>query len=478
MLCSNCGHENPSENRFCGMCGARLDPMAVPQREPVRGSYADLVRERVGAPEKSLAGEPSSEAVLQRIESARLDALRSREPQRRNGNDLEPAASVAPPEPKPQRPRHEKAISGPSFLNLEVPEIPAEGPEDRAKPDQTISGPSFLGLADEGRGYNIDYLLEDEPKESHWRLWLVLIILALFGVMAWLQLRHSGVDMTGLMQRLRQGKLSTTEEQTHPSDVSSDSGATADVAKSPAQNSPAAQNNSSQNDGGAAPVNGSNKAGDQSKNAAQAAADAAKTSDGGADQSKDTAKSDVSADAKSPASATSDSVKQPDKSPENSSAPNPDKSATGSEGNPSATDTAGKNQPTAVAKNTPPKKPAASVEDSEAKAARVRDSQTAGLVASGEKYLYGRGVPANCERAISYLRKASDMGNAKGSSHLGAMYATGQCLPMDRVRAYKYFAQALHQDSSNMYFQRNLEMLWNEMTSEEKQQALARTPAQ
>ena len=118
------------------------------------------------------------------------------------------------------------------------------------------------------------------------------------------------------------------------------------------------------------------------------------------------------------------------------------------------------------------------MEDSEAKAIRARDTQTAGLVASGEKYLYGRGVPANCERAISYLRKAADLGNAKGSSHLGAMYATGQCLPMDRVRAYKYFAQALHQDSSNMYFQRNLEMLWNEMSSEEKQQALARAPAQ
>ena len=472
MLCSNCGHDNPADNRFCGMCGTKLERIAVSQREPVRGTYGDLVRERVGVHQDN--PEPMPQQVSQSGEPPLLEFPPAPEAQRRNGDSLDSLPSTS--EPVPPRPKREKAVTGPSILNLEVPEAPPPGAEPQTGPP--ISGPSFLGLADEAR-YNIDYLLEDEPKESHWRLWLVLIILALFGVMAWLQLRHSGIDVAGLMQRLKQAKLSTTEEQTHPSDVTNENGSSADVAKSPqpTQNAPA-QANTAQNNAAAAPAGGTGNPSDQGKAVTPgqpATPESAKSSESTAAPNQSASKPGVTGDTKSNP-APSDVAKQADNTTET---PAPaSKSAAAADENAPAPDTTTKNQPAAVAKNSPPKKPTASLEDSEAKAARARDAQTAGLVASGEKYLYGRGVSPNCERAISYLQKAADLGNAKGSSHLGAMYATGQCLPMDRVRAYKYFAQALHQDSSNVYFQRNLEMLWNEMTADEKQQALARTPAQ
>lgn len=474
MLCSNCGHDNSNDNRFCGMCGVRLERIPVPQRAHESTGYGDLLRERLGALPEESGSSPmeGDEPRLSEADSLPVKPLAGRESQPRNGDRVETPQSGWPPEPPPaQKPRTQRAVSGTSFLNLEVP---AEPPRE----EQTISGPSFLGLADETR-YNIDYLLEDEPGESHWRLWLVLIILVLFGVMGWLQLRHSGIDVAGLMQRLRQAKLSTTEEQTHPSSVASDAGALdVDKSKQPAQNTPTGQAAN-----GVAPAQppAAVNPGDQGKsaNGTPGATDAAKPPDNAtsADQSKASSqKPDLSSTGKT-SDATGDNAK--DTSAAAKPATATDKAAADADQDAPALDAATKSpKPATTAKNLPPKKPSAALDDSGATSSRSRDGQSGALVLSGERYLYGRGVPKNCERAIADLRKASDMGNSKASSHLGAMYATGECLPLNRVGAYKYFAQALHQDSSNSYFQRNLEMLWNEMSPEEKQQATARTPAQ
>lgn len=481
MLCGNCGHDNPTDNRFCGMCGMRMERIPVPQRESSRPEYRELVRQRIGTPAPEAAdsavgqaarnAEPPKEVISFDPPNGREHASRDdSQGARGNGN------AVEAPAPRSRQ----RAVSGPSFLNLEVP---AEQPRNEERPGQTISGPSFLGLAydrgaREGR-YNIDYLLDDEPKESHWRLWLVLIILGLFGVLAWLQLRHAGVDVAGLMQRLRQAKLGTVQEQTHPTTGSSDAAPVEPDKSSQGTQTPAGQNAGATTAKGATPAADGNQAAGQ-----PGSADATKSADAtakSADQSKSPQQSDVAGKGKAAAGAAPE-LKQPGSENSKSSeqatsdqAAAPEKSSNGDET--SGSTQAAKSDQT-VAKNTKPKKPSATVDNSEARAAREQSAQGAALVATGEKYLYGRGVPQNCERAISYLRKASDMGNAKGSSHLGAMYATGQCLPMDRVRAYKYFAVALHQDSSNQYFQHNLEMLWNEMSPDEKQQATARTPAQ
>jgi TPR repeat protein len=94
------------------------------------------------------------------------------------------------------------------------------------------------------------------------------------------------------------------------------------------------------------------------------------------------------------------------------------------------------------------------------------------LVSNAEKYLYGQGVPQNCDRALVSLRAAADRQSARARSLLGTMYATGHCVPKDLPNAYRWFALASRQQTDNMWIQRNLEMIWREMTPQERQLAM------
>ena len=94
------------------------------------------------------------------------------------------------------------------------------------------------------------------------------------------------------------------------------------------------------------------------------------------------------------------------------------------------------------------------------------------LVADGEKYLYGNGTSENCTLAQKNLRAAAAHGNAKALSMLGAMYATGHCVNRDLPTAYRSFARALHQEPNNDRIQRDLEVLWRQMSADERQAAI------
>jgi len=103
---------------------------------------------------------------------------------------------------------------------------------------------------------------------------------------------------------------------------------------------------------------------------------------------------------------------------------------------------------------------------------RQAPTQPAGaeLVAAGEKYLYGKGVPRNCNQAVTSFNEAAKQQNASAMSHLGAMYATGECVPFNRVQAYQWYSRALSQNRSNTYIEHNLNMLWREMSPQEQAQ--------
>jgi hypothetical protein len=93
-------------------------------------------------------------------------------------------------------------------------------------------------------------------------------------------------------------------------------------------------------------------------------------------------------------------------------------------------------------------------------------------VAEGENYLYGRGVRADCALAQRNLLIGAQHSNAKAQTLLGAMYATGHCVTRDLPSAYRWFAKALQGDPSNSRVQRDLEVLWKQMTPEERQIAI------
>jgi TPR repeat protein len=106
-------------------------------------------------------------------------------------------------------------------------------------------------------------------------------------------------------------------------------------------------------------------------------------------------------------------------------------------------------------------------------AAPAPGSQDADLEAAGERYLYGNGVPQNCARAEMSLRTAAMHGNTKAETVLGTMYATGHCVGRDLPTAYRWFARALHDEPTNSRISEDLQVLWRQMSPQEKQLATA-----
>jgi TPR repeat protein len=96
------------------------------------------------------------------------------------------------------------------------------------------------------------------------------------------------------------------------------------------------------------------------------------------------------------------------------------------------------------------------------------DTSTDNRAALGEQYLYGKGVPANCGRAVTLLRAAADSDDAKAQSLLGTMYATGHCVPQDLTSSYRYLDRALKQQPSNHLLAKNLLSVWDEMSPAER----------
>lgn len=92
-------------------------------------------------------------------------------------------------------------------------------------------------------------------------------------------------------------------------------------------------------------------------------------------------------------------------------------------------------------------------------------------VKEAEAYLYGRGVPQNCDRALSMLKALADKSNARARSSLGSMYATGHCVSRDLPTAYRYFALVLRTDPENDVASQNLSNIWKQMTPPERQAA-------
>lgn len=102
------------------------------------------------------------------------------------------------------------------------------------------------------------------------------------------------------------------------------------------------------------------------------------------------------------------------------------------------------------------------------------DSTAINAEAEGEKYLYGTDVPANCSHALQGLTLAAQRTNAKAEGVLGTMYATGHCVSPSRPMAYRWFAKALQQQPANVVLERQMQVLWSQMTPDERRIAEAR----
>jgi len=86
----------------------------------------------------------------------------------------------------------------------------------------------------------------------------------------------------------------------------------------------------------------------------------------------------------------------------------------------------------------------------------------------GEKYLYGHGVSPNCPQAVVYFKAAAEQNNAPALLHLGAIYASGQCVRQNRSAAYEYFRRAQQVDPDNQWIVKNMDMVLRDMTPQER----------
>jgi hypothetical protein len=334
--------------------------------------------------------------------------------------------------------------AGPSI----APAVPAQ-PQGPVTPrtsapvsDETpvISGPSFLGLNDppprkraslsadpDARSSNLDYLLEDEDEPRRGgagKYILILLALALavgFGYLRWKnqQFGWLGLGTSKPSAAAQNSDAADTNSTTPPASTSTSAPAATPSIQPVTDAAPPA----------ASPVAGS------TKNAPTGPAPA------GAAPTSDAASSTAASRTAAPAS--SDSA---DSDPEEGDS---DSSATA---NP---------KPSKPADEPPPKPPAA-----------INPPKPVDSVAEAQKYLYGKGVPQDCDRGLRLLKPAANQSNSKAMIEMGALYSAGLCTPRDLPTAYRWFARALHKDPENQGVQNDLQKLWGEMTQPERQLAI------
>lgn len=345
----------------------------------------------------------------------------------------EPVSSVTPNEARvtPKEAREEYALAEDADLTEEAPK------RAPAASSPSLGGPSFLGLSGPTEDGSFTYLLEDEEPRSHTGRRILLLLLAVaVGVAAWQWRSVSDFVIVTVMPYLQ--------------------GAVAPAAKAPATAGPDAT------------TPGSDTAQPTSTEVAEAppAANAPGAAPGASQDSAQTAS------ANPPASQDQATHAGAPNSPEQAQAQEDQQKKQAETANAGTPATPARSARKA---HTPPpaKSPRlAKEEEAEPAAAPAQDRESDNLLATGEKYLYGRGAPKDCQRALVYMRAAAEKDNAGALSHLGGMYSTGECVPLDRTKAYGFFSRALHLDRSNTYLEQNLTILWREMSDAERQNVL------
>lgn len=403
--------------------------------------------------------------------------------------------AVTPPEAKPvSDPAAAAAADVDSRLGLE-PEAPGEGRSERPRfldinepppPDaksgasgtSTIVGPSFLGLSDTAIAAEEPSVIAAEsatPPSGRGRLWLaaaIIVIVGVLGAMEWrAQRTQSGngpVEIIRTKLRDLRHQNSEASSEAAPAAASNDSNAKPEmqVQEQPKPETP------DQTTAGTATSSASSTSAPPSNAAATPAP--AKTPTG----------SQVTAEQKPPAST------KPTTTPNETPAVSGDK--------PSANQTAEASKPaasseTAAAAKLKPASPAADAADVTSKdAALGADEMTKAKNASdsaaeaawlwkatakgnpdapvqlADMYVKGDGVPRSCEQAVVLLKTAAEKDNARACNRLAAMYSAGNCVSRNRVEAYRWVSSALAANPNSQWAQQNRDLLWQQMTPDER----------
>ena len=430
MICPECKTQNPENNRFCGSCGSKLPETVV--QGAANGRQTSLERmSAIAAPPRTTsapAGNPG---------------LGTRQPSRRV-----------------EEPR-------------EISRMEVERPAARSGRSEGtgVTGPSFLGLSDasddsgDDDGYSRPY--GDDLYRSNWgaRFLFALIVLGVVGGLGYMQLKSNhplqAILGTQSANTAANGQANDSATQppasglSAPENQNGNAGGSTTGAANPsssAQSPDTAETSLKGEPGDERAATAKDKTGalaDSSKTKA----DSAEKSDSSADEKQASDAGDKSASAASDQKATAansvndkqePNAKSKSKSAAKSSSD--EKSATSADDGSSESDAS---DATAAA-------PARAVDNSEEP------------VRQAEIYLEGKGVPQNCDEGVGILRAAEARGNSRALVKLGAIYATGNCVPKDNAIAYHYFTRAHSVDPKNEWVEENRAILWANMTEDER----------
>lgn len=109
----------------------------------------------------------------------------------------------------------------------------------------------------------------------------------------------------------------------------------------------------------------------------------------------------------------------------------------------------------------------ASAQDASLERATTKENSDASINRAN-MYLEAKGAQRNCDEAIALLEAAAARSNVRAQNHLAGLYATGSCVPRDRVQAYRWLKSALATDPENHWARQNLDLTWQQMTAEER----------
>ena len=342
--------------------------------------------------------------------------------------------------PEGERTTESPTITGPSFLGLNQP---ADGGNQGSHPDHR-SYPDPLARS----SGSLDYLLDDEeePKRGWGKMAAIVIAVALVGGLGYLRWKQGGFDWP-----TNQQKTPVTAEAT-PSNGDSTSAPSSNTPPATASTAPAvATPSNTTSDAGAAAQPSSAASGAQTQTAPQPSA------------SSPNPQPNISS---SPSSAspqdTQDGNAPSTNAAQKTSANKGADSAENSSDTPADSE-AGSDTPVAAPARSEVRKPR---ERKPSPVTPVDDTATA------ERYIYGRGVPQDCDRGLSMLKSAAGRSDANAMVKLGALYSSGNCAPRDLPTAYRWFALALHKQPDNQRVQDDLQKLWGQMTPPERQLAI------
>ncbi|MFZ0318720.1 MAG: hypothetical protein WAL56_06315 [Candidatus Sulfotelmatobacter sp.] len=337
-------------------------------------------------------------------------------------------------------------VYGPSFLGLNRP------PDSR-------SGDGLQGNAGSGydahRSGNLDYLLEEEePKRGWGKLLVVVIALGLIGGFGYLRWKQGGFNFL-------KPAAATHSAENAPDSASAPSATPA--APSGDSSSAASQNSAAGNPANPATTAATTSTPDSAANGTATSSPAGNNASAGTD-----------AGAQPAASASSGTSPTASAPQDNSSTGKPqENSAAEKSSEADSAEDAGAGPAKAESRAAPSSAAPAAAKPS---AARTRERKPTpatpvDTTAEAERYIYGRGVPQDCDVGLRMLKPAAQA-NPKAMITLGTLYSSGTCTPRDLPTAYRWFAMALHKQPDNQTLQDDLHQLWSQMTPPERQLAI------